>query len=74
METGKGKMIFFNERSRFGFIKNYYDNKNYYVNERNFLERLVQEDDVEFELIATKRGAEAINVKKSVKSNFHNTG
>ncbi len=64
METWKGKMIFFNEKSRFGFIKNYYDNKNYYVHEKNFMENLVQEDEVVFELSYAKRGIEAINVKK----------
>jgi CspA family cold shock protein len=64
MELGRGKIIFFNKKSRFGFIKNYYDNKNYYVHEKNLLSMVEQEDEVEFLLKEAKRGLEAIQVKK----------
>jgi len=64
MEPARGKIIFFNAKSRFGFIKNYYDNKNYYVHEKNFLESVEPEDEVDFELKEAKRGPVAVNVKK----------
>lgn len=64
MRTEHGKIIFFNKKSRFGFIRNFHDNKNYYVHEKNFLENLDQEDEVEFELTETEKGMEATKVKK----------
>ena len=64
MEPGRGKIIFYNKKSRFGFVKNYYDNKNYYFHERNFLESVEPEDEVEFELRDAKRGTEAVKVRK----------
>jgi CspA family cold shock protein len=64
MQMARGKIIFFNKKSKFGFIKNYDDNKNYYVHGRNFLESAEKEDEVEFELREAKRGMEAIKVKK----------
>jgi CspA family cold shock protein len=64
MEPGRGKIIFFNKKSKFGFIKNYYDNKNYYVHEKNLVDPVEQEDEVEFVLQEAKRGFEAIRVKK----------
>lgn len=61
----KGKVIFFNKKSRFGFIKSNEDDKNYYVQEKNLLDPVEPEDDVEFELKDAKRGKEAVLVKKT---------
>jgi len=63
----KGKVIFFNRKSNFGFIKNLEDDKNYYVHKKNLIDEVDLEDEVEFELKEAKRGQEAIKVKKSAK-------
>ncbi len=60
----KGTIIFFNKKSKFGFIKNHADNQNYYVHEKNLLEAIGQEDEVEFALRDARRGKEAVQVKK----------
>lgn len=59
----KGKVIFFNQKSKFGFIRGA-DNKEYYVHAKNLAEDAAQDDDVEFEVKQAKRGPEAINVRK----------
>jgi len=64
MEATKGKIIFFNKKSRFGFIKNLADNQNYYVHEKNLIDSIESEDEVEFMLKEAKRGKEAVHVKK----------
>ena len=67
MEAFRGKVIFFNKKSRFGFIKSHADNQNYYVHEKNLLDAIEQEDEVEFELRDAKRGKEAVKVRKVAK-------
>lgn len=64
MGTVKGKIVFFNPKSKFGFIQNYEDSQNYYVHERSLLDRVEKEDEVEFELKEEKRGKVAVQVKK----------
>jgi len=64
MQHIKGKIVFYNKKSRFGFIKNYGDEQNYYVHAKNLLDIIEQEDEVEFALQEAKRGQEAILVKK----------
>lgn len=66
MDSAKGKVVFYNKKSKFGFIKNYEDNQNYYVHEKNLLEAVEPDDEVEFSLRDAKRGKEAILVKKIV--------
>ena len=65
IQMPKGKVIFFNRKSKFGFIKCFDDNENYYVHEKNLIDNINEEDQVEFELKNAKRGKEAIRVKKS---------
>lgn len=60
----KGKVIFFNKKSNFGFIRNSDGNESYYVKGKNLNVILEEGDVVEFELKAVKRGLEAVNVKK----------
>ena len=59
-----GKVIFFNRKNKFGFIKCNDDGNSYYVQEKNLIDRIEEGDHVEFELKEASRGKEAIAVKK----------
>ncbi len=60
----RGKIIFFNKKNKFGFIKDIDSDTNYYVREKNLSEPIEQDDEVEFEIKPSAKGPEAINVKK----------
>lgn len=62
----QGKVMFFNQKSKFGFIKGI-DGTEYYVHAKHTKEVLGQDDEVEFELNIAKRGPEAVNVRKIIK-------
>ncbi|MDP1801799.1 MAG: cold shock domain-containing protein [Bacteroidota bacterium] len=62
----RGKVIFFNKKSKFGFIKDFNDNKDYYVREKNLIDQVKQDDEVEFEIKESKKGFEAFAVKKII--------
>lgn len=60
----RGKVIFFNAKSKFGFIKGE-DGKEYYVHAKAITGDLPQEgEEVEFEIRDAKRGPEAFRVRK----------
>jgi cold shock CspA family protein len=60
-----GTVKFFNVKNKFGFVKCNEDGKEYYVHAKNVEgEQLNQNDYVQFELKDTKRGSEAVQVKK----------
>lgn len=60
----KGKVIFFNAKSKFGFIKSE-NGQEYYVHAKAIIGEIPQEgEDVEFEIRDAKRGPEAFQVKK----------
>jgi CspA family cold shock protein len=60
-----GTVKFFNVKNKFGFVKCNEDGKEYYVHAKNVEgEQLNQNDYVQFELKDTKRGPEAVQVKK----------
>lgn len=60
----KGKIIFFNAKSKFGFIKGE-DGQEYYVHAKAINGDIPQEgEEVEFEIREAKRGPEAFQVKK----------
>jgi len=59
----RGKIIFFNKKSKFGFIKNLAENESYYVREKNLMDEVKQDDEVEFEIKKSSKGLEAIQVK-----------
>ena len=60
-----GTVKFFNVKNKFGFVKCNEDGKEYYVHAKNVEgEQLNQNDSVQFELKDTKRGSEAVQVKK----------
>lgn len=60
----KGKIIFFNAKSKFGFIKGE-NGQEYYVHAKSIAGDAPQEgEDVEFEIREAKRGQEAFDVKR----------
>ena len=61
MKTGKVK--FFNESKGFGFIVGD-DNAEIFVHHSGLIEKVRENDTVEFEVIDGKKGQNAINVRK----------
>ena len=60
----KGKILFFNAKSKFGFIKGE-NGQEYYVHAKAISGDIPQEgDELEFEIRDAKRGPEAFRVKK----------
>ncbi|MBC7863546.1 MAG: cold shock domain-containing protein [Bacteroidia bacterium] len=62
MKTGRVK--FFNQKNKFGFIEDLKDKSTYYVHIKDLSEMVNEGDEVEFEAIESKRGLQAIKVKK----------
>lgn len=60
----KGKVIFFNAKSKFGFIRENETKTEYYFSIKNPDELFKADDEVEFETQLLKRGEAAIKVKK----------
>lgn len=58
-------MIFFNRKSKFGFIRANEDQVDYYVAQKNLIDEVEAGEEVEFEVKIAKRGPEAVNVKKA---------
>ncbi|HEY4797968.1 MAG TPA: cold shock domain-containing protein [Bacteroidia bacterium] len=61
----KGKVKFFNEQKKFGFITNSEDGKEYYVHAKDLLSPIKTGDEVSFELAPSKRGDQAVKVNKA---------
>lgn len=60
----KGKILFFNIKNKFGFIKDD-DGKEYYVHAKNINGAFPEAgDEVEFDVQEARRGPEAIRVRK----------
>jgi CspA family cold shock protein len=60
----KGKIIFFNAKSKFGFIKGE-NEQEYYVHAKAIAGDVPQEgEEVEFEIREARRGPEAFQVKR----------
>lgn len=63
----KGTVIFFNIKSKFGFIKAE-NGQQYYVHAKAIIGDVLQEgEEVEFEVREAKRGPEAFQVKRIAK-------
>ncbi len=62
MKTGKVK--FFNEAKGFGFIVSDEDQAEVFVHHSGLIEKIRENDSVEFELIDGKKGQNAVNVRK----------
>ena len=61
----KGKVKFFNVTKGFGFIKDNESGEEYFVHSTGLIDRIKQDDDVEFSLKEGKKGMNAIDVKIS---------
>ncbi|MBA2611210.1 MAG: cold shock domain-containing protein [Bacteroidetes bacterium] len=59
-----GKIKFFNLKNKFGFIRQSNTENDYYFYIKDPVEELNTNDVVSFELKESKKGIEAINVKK----------
>lgn len=59
----KGKVKFFNNSKGFGFIKDVESNEEYFVHVSGLIDKISEEDDVNFELQQGTKGLNAVNVK-----------
>ncbi len=59
----KGIVKFFNETKGFGFIKEEETDKEYFVHVSGLIDKIKENDEVEFELQEGKKGLNAVNVK-----------
>ena len=59
----KGTVKFFNEAKGFGFIIEEESNKEYFVHVSGLIDKIQENDVVEFELTEGKKGLNAVNVK-----------
>ncbi|MBS1647657.1 MAG: cold shock domain-containing protein [Bacteroidetes bacterium] len=62
MRTGVVK--FFNQKNKFGFIIDNETQKEYYVHAKNVEGSITEKEPVSFELKASNRGDECVQVKK----------
>jgi len=62
MQTGIIK--FFNVKKGYGFVKEDGTDKEYFVHATGLIDRIRENDKVEFEVKEGDRGASAVNVKK----------
>jgi len=60
----EGKVKFFNETKGYGFIKDSESNEEYFVHVSGLIDKIMEEDDVSFELQQGKKGLNAVNVKR----------
>lgn len=58
-----GTVNFFNETKGFGFIKQDASGHEYFVHVSGLIDRVVENDKVQFELLQTKKGLNAVNVR-----------
>lgn len=59
----KGKVKFFNETKGFGFIVDEDSNKEYFVHVSGLVDKVKENDSVEFDLEEGRKGMNAVNVK-----------
>ena len=59
-----GVIKFYNEQRGYGFIIEDGTGNEHFVHATGLLEKIKKEDAVEFELVDSKRGQKAVNVKK----------
>ncbi|MCE2686114.1 MAG: cold shock domain-containing protein [Crocinitomicaceae bacterium] len=61
----KGHVKFFNETKGFGFIVEEDTNKEYFVHVTGLVDKIKENDEVEFELQEGRKGLNAVNVKQA---------
>ena len=59
----KGKVKFFNNSKGYGFIKDVESNEEYFVHVSGLIDKITEEDDVNFELQQGTKGLNAVKVK-----------
>ena len=59
----KGVVKFFNETKGFGFIIESESSKEYFVHVSGLVDKVKEDDEVEFELEEGRKGLNAVNVK-----------
>ena len=59
----KGKVKFFNVNKGFGFIKDNESGEEYFVHSTGLIDRIKEDDEVEFSLKEGKKGMNAVDVK-----------
>ncbi len=59
----KGYVKFFNQEKRFGFIREKGTEQDYFVHEENCIDKIKDNDKVEFEVSSGPKGLVAVNVK-----------
>jgi CspA family cold shock protein len=60
----EGIIKFFNAQKKFGFISCKEDGKEYYVHIKDIIDPIKAGDEVTFDLAPSKRGEQAVKVKK----------
>lgn len=63
MSKNEGKVKFFNSAKGFGFIKDNESQKEYFVHVTGCVDKITEDDEVEYELTEGSKGLNAINVK-----------
>jgi CspA family cold shock protein len=61
----KGTVKFFNETKGFGFIVDDETSKEYFVHVTGLIDKVKENDEVEYDLQEGRKGLNAINVKKA---------
>lgn len=61
----KGKVKFFNNKKRFGFIVDSETSKEYFVHASGLIDQVQEGDEVTFELKEGEKGVNAVDVKKA---------
>lgn len=59
----QGSVKFYNEQKGFGFIKENETGEEYFVHATGLIDKIRQDDDVDFEITKGKKGMNAIEVK-----------
>ena len=59
----EGKVKFFNESKGYGFIKDTETGEEYFVHVSGLIDKVKEDDEVQFELQQGKKGMNAVNVK-----------
>ena len=60
----EGVVKSFNKQKGFGFIKDSSSSKEYFVHVSGLVDKIADNDEVEFDLIEGRKGLNAVNVKK----------
>jgi CspA family cold shock protein len=63
--TATGTVKWFNETKGFGFIVEEDTNKEYFVHVTGLVDKIKENDEVEFELQEGRKGLNAVNVKQA---------